>query len=62
VTTIPAAANVGVAAAYRDWSEMRGAATQLAVNLTCIVVAVVTTLSIQRRVYRRRSTLTARAT
>ena len=62
VTTIPAAANVGVAAAYRDWSEMRGAATQLAVNLTCIVVAVVTTLSIQRRVYRRRSTLTARTT
>ena len=49
MTTIPAAANVGVAAAYGDWSEMRGAATQLAVNLTCIVVAVVTTLTLQRR-------------
>jgi Domain of unknown function (DUF389) len=54
VTTIPAAANVGVAAAYGDWTEVRGAATQLAVNLTCIVVAVVTTLSLQRIVYRRR--------
>jgi uncharacterized hydrophobic protein (TIGR00271 family) len=54
VTTIPAAANVGVAAAYQDWSEVRGAATQLAVNLTCIVVAVVTTLAAQRWVYRRR--------
>ena len=54
MTTIPAAANVGVAAAYGDWRELRGAATQLAVNLTCIVVAVVTTLSLQRRVYRRR--------
>ena len=48
MTTIPAAANVGVAAAYGDWSEVRGAATQLAVNLTCIVVAVVTTLTLQR--------------
>ena len=55
VTTIPAAANVGVAAAYADWSEVRGAATQLAVNLTCIVVAVVTTLTLQRLVYRRRA-------
>jgi hypothetical protein len=54
VTTIPAAANVGVAAAYEDWSEVRGAATQLLLNLTCIVVAVVTTLAIQRGVYRRR--------
>ena len=61
VTTIPAAANVGVAAAYRDWSDMAGAAAQLAVNLTCIVVAVVTTLSLQRWVYQRRRTMAARA-
>jgi uncharacterized hydrophobic protein (TIGR00271 family) len=59
VTTIPAAGNVGVAAAYGDWTEVRGAATQLAVNLTCIVVAIVATLTLQRRVYgRRRSRLT----
>jgi uncharacterized hydrophobic protein (TIGR00271 family) len=54
VTTIPAAANVGVAAAYGDWSEAAGAIAQLAVNLTCIVVAVVATLSFQRWVYARR--------
>ena len=54
VTTIPAAANVGVAAAYADWSEVGGAAAQLGVNLTCIVTAVVATLSLQRWVYRRR--------
>ena len=40
---------------------MRGAATQLAVNLTCIVVAVVTTLTLQRLVYRRRRTIVPRA-
>jgi uncharacterized hydrophobic protein (TIGR00271 family) len=54
VTTIPAAANVGLATAYGAWSEAVGAALQLSVNLTCIVVAVVSTLSLQRAVYRRR--------
>ena len=58
VTTIPAAANVGVGAAYADWGEVRGAAAQLAVNLACIVVAVVATLSLLRWIYiRRRSAL-----
>jgi uncharacterized hydrophobic protein (TIGR00271 family) len=54
VTTIPAAANIGVAVAVGDWSEWRGAMAQLAVNLTAIVVAGVTTLYLQRRVYERR--------
>jgi uncharacterized hydrophobic protein (TIGR00271 family) len=54
VTTIPAAANVGVAAAYGDWGEMVGAFAQLSVNVSCIVAALVATLSLQRRVYRRR--------
>jgi uncharacterized hydrophobic protein (TIGR00271 family) len=54
VTTIPAAANIGVAAALADWSEWRGAMAQLAVNLTAIVLAGVFTLSIQRRIYERR--------
>lgn len=54
VTTIPAAANVGVAAAYRDWDEFRGATAQLGINLTAIVVAGVTTLAIQRAFYLRR--------
>jgi uncharacterized hydrophobic protein (TIGR00271 family) len=59
VTTIPAAANVGVASAYGDWNEVGGAAGQLALNLVCIVTAVVATLSLQRWFYRRRRQVTA---
>jgi uncharacterized hydrophobic protein (TIGR00271 family) len=54
VTTIPAAANIGVAAAVADWSEWRGAMAQLAVNLSAIVLAGVATLYLQRMLYRRR--------
>jgi uncharacterized membrane protein len=54
VTTIPAAANVGVAAAYRDWDECRGAALQLAINLSMIVVAGVATLAVARWQHVRR--------
>ncbi|MGH2782229.1 MAG: DUF389 domain-containing protein [Thermoleophilaceae bacterium] len=51
VTTIPAASNVGVAAAYGNWDEAGGAALQLAINLAGIVAAGVLTLFIQRRYY-----------
>ena len=51
ITTIPAAANVGVAAAYGRWGDAAGAAGQLAINLSGIVVAGVITLFIQRRYY-----------
>ena len=51
VTTIPAAANIAVAAAYSDWGEAGGAAQQLGVNLLSIVAAGVVTLSVQRRFY-----------
>ena len=51
VTTIPAASNIGVATAYGDWSEAGGAAAQLGINLTSIVLAGVLTLYIQRRYY-----------
>jgi uncharacterized hydrophobic protein (TIGR00271 family) len=51
VTTIPAASNIGVAAAYGDWNEAGGAAGQLAINLTSIVLAGVITLFVQRRYY-----------
>jgi uncharacterized hydrophobic protein (TIGR00271 family) len=54
VTTIPAAANVGVAAAYGDGSEVAGASAQLGVNLVCIVGAGVATLALQRAFYARR--------
>lgn len=51
VTTIPAAANIGVAGAYGDAGEALGAATQLAINLAAIVLAGVMTLFLQRRYY-----------
>jgi len=51
VTTIPAAGNIAVAAAYGDWSEFGGAVIQLSVNITMILMAGVLTLFIQRRVY-----------
>jgi uncharacterized hydrophobic protein (TIGR00271 family) len=54
VTTIPAAANIGVAAAYSDWESWRGSMLQLALNLATICVAGVLTLIVQRHVYHRR--------
>jgi uncharacterized hydrophobic protein (TIGR00271 family) len=51
VTTIPAASNIGVAAAYGDWGDALGAALQLGVNLAGIVMAGVVTLFVQRRWY-----------
>jgi uncharacterized hydrophobic protein (TIGR00271 family) len=51
VTTIPAAANVGVAAAYSDWSEFAGALSQLLLNLGAIFLAGIVTLYVQRVVY-----------
>jgi uncharacterized hydrophobic protein (TIGR00271 family) len=54
VTTIPAAANIGVAAATADWSEWRGAMAQLIVNVTAILLAGGLTLAFQRHLYVRR--------
>jgi uncharacterized hydrophobic protein (TIGR00271 family) len=54
VTTIPAAANVGVAAAYGDAVQLRGAGGQLGLNLACIVLGGVLTLATQRIVFMRR--------
>ena len=54
VTTIPAAANVGVAAAYGQWGTAGGSLAQLAINVVGIHVAGTSLLFIQRVVYRRR--------
>ena len=54
VTTIPAAANIGVAAAYLDEDEWLGAMAQLSVNLVAICLAGIVTLFIQRKLYQRR--------
>jgi uncharacterized hydrophobic protein (TIGR00271 family) len=54
VTTIPAAANIGVAAAVGDWHECVGAIEQLSLNLGAILLAGIGTLFVQRRLYIRR--------
>ena len=54
VTTIPAAANIGVAAAYGDMTELGGAAEQLAINLGMLLVSSVCTLLVQRLAFVRR--------
>jgi uncharacterized hydrophobic protein (TIGR00271 family) len=54
VTTIPAAGNIAVAAAYENSTELQGAATQLGVNLVMLVTAGIVTLLIQRRAFARR--------
>jgi uncharacterized hydrophobic protein (TIGR00271 family) len=54
VTTIPSAAAISLAAAYRDGDAFAGSAAQLALNLTMILVAGLATLGIQRRLYQRR--------
>jgi uncharacterized hydrophobic protein (TIGR00271 family) len=54
ITTIPAAANIGVSAAVGDWGDWVGAVAQLSVNLLMIVLAGVSTLYLQRRLYLRR--------
>lgn len=54
VTTVPAAANLGVAAAYRNLDEAQGAALQLGVNLAVMIFAALATLQIQRGAYVRR--------
>ncbi len=54
VTTIPAAANIGVAAAYGDRDGWTGSLAQLALNLVSIVVAGTLVLTVQRSLYDRR--------
>jgi uncharacterized hydrophobic protein (TIGR00271 family) len=54
VTTIPAAANIGVAAAVGDGEEWTGAIEQLSLNLGAIFLAGIGTLYVQRVLYVRR--------
>ncbi|MFI7432031.1 DUF389 domain-containing protein [Micromonospora haikouensis] len=66
VTTVPAAANVAVAAAYGVWHEAAGSALQLVINVCAIVLAGLATLAVQQllwwRVARRFRRRSARAT
>jgi hypothetical protein len=54
VTTIAAAADIGVAAAYQDGEAWRGSMAQLAINLGSIIVAGSAVMYVQRLPYLRR--------
>jgi uncharacterized hydrophobic protein (TIGR00271 family) len=54
VTTIPAAAGIGVSLGYQSWHEAGGSALQLALNVGLLIVTGAGTLRLQRRIWRRR--------
>lgn len=54
ITTIPAAAGIGMSVAYGDWSTWIGSQIQLSVNVAAIVAAGLSTLLVQRAIYHRR--------
>jgi uncharacterized hydrophobic protein (TIGR00271 family) len=51
VTTIPAAADIGVSLAFEDWSEARGSLIQLLLNVAILTVVGALGLVVQRRVW-----------
>jgi uncharacterized hydrophobic protein (TIGR00271 family) len=53
VTTIPAAADIGVSLAFRSWHEAWGSALQLLLNVTVLVLVALIGLPLQRRLWRR---------
>ncbi|MEU9130920.1 DUF389 domain-containing protein [Kitasatospora sp. NPDC048540] len=52
VTTIPAAADVGVSCAFSSFTEARGALAQLLLNIVVLIVVGVLTLKGQHRIWR----------
>jgi len=54
VTTIPAAADVGVSVAYGSWGEAGGSLLQLLLNVVLLIVVGIGGLSTQRAIWRRR--------
>jgi uncharacterized hydrophobic protein (TIGR00271 family) len=54
VTTIPAAGNVALGAAFGDMSEVYGSALQLLVNISGMIAAGWLTLALQQRVWGKR--------
>jgi uncharacterized membrane protein len=54
VTTIPAAASVGLSIAYSSWSEARGSLFQLLLNVLVLVVVGAAGLRSQRAIWRPR--------
>ena len=55
VTTIPAASDMGLSAAYGSWSEARGSTFQLLLNVVLLIVVGTVGLRLQRAVWRNRT-------
>ena len=53
VTTIPAAASVGISLAFASWSQARGSVLQLLLNVVVLVAVGAVGLSSQRAIWRR---------
>jgi uncharacterized hydrophobic protein (TIGR00271 family) len=53
VTTIPAAADVGVSLAFGSWSEARGSLEQLLLNVAVLILVGALSLRAQRWIWRR---------
>ena len=54
ITTIPAAAEIGLALSYGDWNSMGGAAGQLALNIGSLLISATLMLGFQRRRFHTR--------
>jgi uncharacterized hydrophobic protein (TIGR00271 family) len=55
VTTIPAAADMGLSAAYGSWTEARGSTFQLLLNVVLLIVVGALGLRLLRAIWRRRT-------
>jgi len=53
VTTIPAAADLGISSAFGSWTEARGSLFQLLLNITILIVVGAVGLVVQRRIWAR---------
>jgi uncharacterized membrane protein len=59
VTTIPAASDIGVSVAFGSYSEARGSAVQLCLNVAVLTAVAIVGLPAQRAVWRRIARATA---
>jgi len=55
VTTIPAAANIGLSIAYGDWAKAEGSIYQLLLNVVVLIVVGALVMRLQRLIWRSRS-------
>jgi uncharacterized hydrophobic protein (TIGR00271 family) len=55
ITTIPAAANIGLSIAYQDWGRALGSTDQLLLNVVVLILVGALVMRLQRAIWRSRS-------